>query len=237
MPETMDEKQTQPQPAPASPSASKAANFRLMARAWIVLAGAAWAATIAHALTQFGWLGRAGVPVGHISLSAGGLAVGAAVGVGIVVAVLKQFGSKLDYAKPGLGRAVRTTAYVSIAALTGYGAYALYMAPGLSSAWWRVIWGPLSVMGKEANLRVQFFPALAVFLTVIFVVFQILNQDKATEFLIETEGEIKKVSWPARKEYVGSAMIVVMVVAIVSGFLHFVDMYLSKLMQSLGVGF
>jgi preprotein translocase subunit SecE len=233
----MDEKQTQPQPAPASSSASKAANFRLMARAWIVLAGAAWAATIAHALSQFESLGRASVPVGHISFSAVGLAAGAAAGVGIVVAVLKKFGTKLDYAKPGLGRAVRTTAYVSILALTGYGAYALYMAPGLTSQWWRIIWGPLQVMGKEANLRVQFFPALAVFLTVMFGVFQILNQDKATEFLIETEGEIKKVSWPARKEYVGSAMIVVVVVAIVSGFLHFVDLYLSKLMQSLGVGF
>jgi preprotein translocase subunit SecE len=32
-------------------------------------------------------------------------------------------------------------------------------------------------------------------------------------------------------------MIVVLVVTIVSGFLHFVDLYLSKLMQHLGVGF
>ena len=237
MPETMDEKQTQPQPAPASSAAAKAANFRLMAKGWIVLMGAAWAVTIAHALTQLGWLGSAGVAVGKISLSAGGLAVGAAAGVGIVVGILKKFGGKLDYAKPGLGRAVRTTAYVSIAALTAYGAYALYMAPGLSSPWWRTVAGPLALMGKEANLRVQFFPALAVFLSVMFVVFQVLNQDKMAEFLIETEGEIKKVSWPARKEYVGSAMIVVCVVAIVSGFLHFVDLYLSKLMQSLGVGF
>jgi len=237
MPETMDEKQTQPQPAPASPSASKAANFRLMARAWIVLAGAAWAATIAHALTQLGWLGSAGVPVGHISLSAGGLAVGAAAGVGIVVAVLKKFGGKLDYAKPGLGRAVRTTAYVSITALTAYGAYALYMAPGLSSPWWRVISGPLALMGKEANLRVQFFPALAVFLTVMFAVFQIMNQDKAAEFLIETEGEIKKVSWPARKEYLGSASVVVLVVAIISIFLYVVDHGMSKLFSYMRIGF
>ncbi|HVR87237.1 MAG TPA: preprotein translocase subunit SecE [Planctomycetota bacterium] len=237
MPETMDEKQTKPEPAPPPSPASKAANFRLMAKAWVVLMGATWAATLAHLLTQLGWLGSAGVPVGHITLSAGGLAVGGAVGVGIVVGLLKKMGNKLDYAKPGLGRAVRTTAYTGIAALSAYGAYALYMAPSLQSPWWRVIVGPLSLMGKEANLRPQLFPAAAVFMTVMFVVFQILNQDKTAEFLIETEGEIKKVSWPARKEYVGSAMIVVAVVAIVSGFLHWVDAGLSKLMQALGVGF
>jgi preprotein translocase SecE subunit len=237
MPETMDDKKTKPEPAPAPSPASKAANFRLMAKAWIVVMGAAWAATVAHLLTQLGWLGSAGVQVGHIALSAGGLVVGATVGVGIVFGILKKMGDQLDYAKPGQGRAVRTTAYLGIAALTAYGAYALYMAPGLQSPWWRVIAGPLSVMGKEASLRPQLFPAAAAFLSVMFVVFQILNKDKASEFLIETEGEIKKVSWPARKEYVGSATIVVLVVAIVSGFLHFVDKYLSLLMQSLGVGF
>src|SRR5260221_357239 len=122
MPEkTMDEKQTKPEPAPAATPESKAAKFRLLTRAWIVLMGVSWAVTV--------------------------------------------------------------------------------------------------------------------FLSVMFIVFQVLNKDKAAEFLIETEGEIKKVSWPARKEYVGSAMIVVLVVAIVSGFLHFVDKYLSLLMQSMGVGF
>src|SRR5579864_8961312 len=125
MPETMNEKQAKPEPAPSPSPASKAANFRLMAKAWIVLMGAAWAATLAHLLTQLGWLGSAGVQVGHISLSVGGLAVGGAVGVGIVVGVLKKMGGKLDYAKPGLGRAVRTTAFAGIGALAAYGAYAL----------------------------------------------------------------------------------------------------------------
>jgi preprotein translocase SecE subunit len=100
-----------------------------------------------------------------------------------------------------------------------------------------VISGPFTLMGKEASLRPILFPALASFFTVMSVVFLILNKERSADFLVETEGEIKKVSWPARKEYVGSAMIVVLVVTIVSGFLHFVDLYLSKLMQHLGVGF
>ncbi len=237
MPETMDDKKAPAAPPPAPSPESKAANFRLMVKGWIVLTGIAWAGTLAHLCSQFSWLGTAAVKVGKIHLSAGGLAVGAAAGVALVVGAQKRFGGRLDYTKPGQGRAVRTTAYVSIAALTAYGAYALYMAPSLGSPWWQIVAGPLSIMGKEVSLRPQLFPAIAVFLSVLLVVHEVLNQDKVAEFLIETEGEIKKVSWPARKEYVGSAMVVVLVVAIVSGFLHLVDKYMSQLMQALGVGF
>jgi len=233
----MDEKKAQPQPAATPDPAAKAANFRLIARVWVVLTGGAWAATAAHLVSQFSWAGTAGIKVGHIFWSPAGLAAGALVGAGIVVGILKKLGSKLDYIKPGQGRAVRTTAYVGIGALALYGSYALYMAPGLQSSWWQVIAGPFALMGKEASLRPQFFPAMAAFLTAMSIVYLLLNQEKWAEFLVETEGEIKKVSWPARKEYVGSAVIVVLVVAIVSGFLHFVDMGLSELMKRLGVGF
>ncbi len=237
MPETKDEKQTQPQPAPAAVSASKADNFRLFARIWVVLMGVSWAGTVGFLFSQFAWMGSASMKVGHVFMSPGGLGVGVAAGIALIVLVLKKLGDKLVYARPGLGRMVRTTGYVSIAALTGYGAYALYMAPSLQSAWWQVIAGPLAVFGKEANLRPILFPAGAAFFTTMSVVFLLLNQERWADFLVETEGEIKKVSWPARKEYVGSAMIVVLVVALVSGFLHFVDLGLSELMKKLGVGF
>src|SRR6185295_4141868 len=238
MPEkTMDEKQAQPQqPAPAPKPADKAANFRLFAQAWVVVMGLAWALTVAVGLTQFAWTGSASVKLGRLGLSPGGLAAGALVGAAVVGGILKKLGDKLVLSRPGLGRAVRGTAYVSIAALTAYGAYALYMAPTLTSAWWQPIAGPFTLMGKEASLRPILFPAVGVFMAVMSVVFLVLNREAAADFLVETEGEIKKVSWPARKEYVGSAMIVVLVVAIVSGFLHFVDLYLSKLMQYWGVG-
>ena len=90
---------------------------------------------------------------------------------------------------------------------------------------------------KSVSLKPILFPAVAAFLTFMSVVYLVLNREKSADFLIETEGEIKKVSWTARKEYMGSAAIVVLVVAIVSMFLHYVDLGLSKLMQAWGVGF
>jgi len=135
MPETMDEKQTQPQPAPTPSPASKAETFRMLARGWVVLMGVAWAGTLAQMLSFLGWMGPESVKIGHILLRPGALGVGAAAGVAPIVLVLKRLGSQMVYAKPGLGRMVRTTAYISIAALIAYGAYALYMAPALQSAY------------------------------------------------------------------------------------------------------
>jgi len=233
----MDEKQAQPQPAPGAPGASKKDTFLLVARVWVAVLGAAWAGTILFLLTNLSFMGQASVPIGRAHVRPGALAVGVLAGAGIVFLVLKKLGDKMAYARPGLGRAVRLSAFGGTAALTLFGAYALYMAPPINSIWWQDIAGPASLFGKSMSLKPILFPAVGVFLTVMSVVYLVLNREKSADFLIETEGEIKKVSWPARKEFVGSAMIVVLVVAVVSMFLHYVDAGLSWLMQKWGVGF
>lgn len=237
MPETKDEKQVQQQPAPEAGRASRAETFRLVARVWVVLLGISWAGTAAHLLSQVSWLGGASVKVGSIHMSPASLLIGAAVGAAIIFGILKKYGGLMVYARPGLGRAVRLTAYISLASLTAFGAYALYMAPSIASPWWKTMFGPLPIFGKELAVKPMLFPAAGVFFGLMSLVFLLLNREKWADFLIETEGEIKKVSWPARKEYLGSAMIVVLVVAVVSIFLHYVDAGLSALMQRLGVGF
>jgi len=238
MPETkMDEKQAQPQPSPGTPSPSKADTFRLVSRFWVAVMGVAWAGTFAFLFTHLSWMGQASVAVGRVFVRPGALAVGALIGAAVVFVILKKMGDKLAYVRPGLGRAVRLSAFGGIAALTLFGAYALYMAPSINSLWWRDIAGPATLFGKSISLKPILFPAAAAFLTVMSGVFLALNREKSADFLIETEGEIKKVSWPARKEFVGSAMIVVLVVAVVSMFLHYVDAGLSWLMQKWGVGF
>jgi preprotein translocase subunit SecE len=63
------------------------------------------------------------------------------------------------------------------------------------------------------------------------------NRESWANFLVETEGEVKKVSWPARKEYLGSALVVVVVIAVVSLFLWASDAGLSRVMQKLKIGF
>ncbi len=56
---------------------------------------------------------------------------------------------------------------------------------------------------------------------------------KAKEFLGEVKAEVKKVTWPSRKEAVGGTMVVFVVVLLMSIFLGVVDTLLSKIVEGL----
>ncbi len=56
---------------------------------------------------------------------------------------------------------------------------------------------------------------------------------KAKNFLSEVRIEVKKVTWPSRKEATGGTMVVLVVVLIVSIFLGIIDTILSKSVEGL----
>ncbi|MCG6905872.1 MAG: preprotein translocase subunit SecE [Desulfobacteraceae bacterium] len=56
--------------------------------------------------------------------------------------------------------------------------------------------------------------------------------DKSLQFLREVKVELKKVTWPTRKQAVGSTVVVIVVVMIVSLFLGVVDMGLSSMIRA-----
>ena len=55
--------------------------------------------------------------------------------------------------------------------------------------------------------------------------------DVVTQFLREVVMELKKVTWPSRKQTTGSTVVMIILVAIISLFLGMVDIGLSKLVQ------
>ncbi|MFH1984586.1 MAG: preprotein translocase subunit SecE [Pseudomonadota bacterium] len=55
--------------------------------------------------------------------------------------------------------------------------------------------------------------------------------DKSLQFLREVKVELKKVTWPSRKQTVGSTLVVIVLVLIISFFLGVIDIGLSKLVQ------
>jgi len=55
--------------------------------------------------------------------------------------------------------------------------------------------------------------------------------DIAAQFLREVVMELKKVTWPSRKQATGSTVVMLILVAIISIFLGTVDIGLSKLVQ------
>ena len=54
--------------------------------------------------------------------------------------------------------------------------------------------------------------------------------NKAVEFVKEAKAELKKVVWPGRNQTIGSTIMVVVLVVIISSFLGLVDFLLSGLM-------
>jgi len=53
----------------------------------------------------------------------------------------------------------------------------------------------------------------------------------AMQFLREVRAELKKVTWPSRKHTIGSTLVVLVLVMVISAFLGMVDMTLSSLLQ------
>jgi len=56
---------------------------------------------------------------------------------------------------------------------------------------------------------------------------------KALDFLTQVKAEVKKVTWPSRREALGGTAVVVAVVFLMSLFLGLVDALLAKLIQGL----
>lgn len=54
---------------------------------------------------------------------------------------------------------------------------------------------------------------------------------KSTQFLREAKAELKKVTWPSRRQTTGSTVVVIVLVFIISFFLGLVDMGLSGLVR------
>ncbi len=56
--------------------------------------------------------------------------------------------------------------------------------------------------------------------------------DKSIQFLREVKVELKKVTWPSRKQTMGSTVVVLVIVSIISIFLGVVDAGLSGLIRA-----
>jgi preprotein translocase subunit SecE len=56
---------------------------------------------------------------------------------------------------------------------------------------------------------------------------------RAIEFLSEVKAEVKKVTWPSRREAVGGTAVVLVVVLLIAVFLGLIDSLLGKIIQSL----
>ncbi len=67
------------------------------------------------------------------------------------------------------------------------------------------------------------------------LVLWIINRPKTADFLIATEGEMKKVSWSSKKEIIGSTKVVIITTLIMAMILFIVDLSFRLLFLKAGI--
>ena len=93
------------------------------------------------------------------------------------------------------------------------------------------IWQQMPVSAKWLRGLIP----LSVVLICSYVLLRVVNSKKAADFMIATEGEMKKVSWSSKKEIIGSTKIVIATLLIMGVILFCVDLFFSKFMKIVGV--
>ena len=58
-----------------------------------------------------------------------------------------------------------------------------------------------------------------------------LLMDKAVQFLTQAKAELKKVTWPTRKQTLASTGVVMVIVAVMALYLGIIDLILAKLVK------
>jgi preprotein translocase subunit SecE len=124
----------------------------------------------------------------------------------------------LNIYKRSQGRYTRLITAVSVLVLAAWGCYSLS----------DTLYGRVSVF-------LSFGIPLTILIGVGAVTFWVLNRPASADFLIATEGEMKKVSWSSKKEVIGSTKVVIVTTFILAALLFLVDVAFANLFQFLGI--
>ena len=113
-----------------------------------------------------------------------------------------------DIYKRGQGKNTRLCSAFGAAIIVGLGCLQLYK----------------KLDGTDLGLWVKTMIPAALFVALSLLIFWLVNKPSIVDFMVASEGEMKKVSWSSRKEIAVSTFIVIMVVIIMAVLLGFTDL-------------
>jgi preprotein translocase SecE subunit len=120
-----------------------------------------------------------------------------------------------------------------------FGSFSLYFYipiesaehPGVFTFWGKAL---LTIPFFDVSFRVGFLISLVVFVGSVYLINRfVLNRASSADFLIDTEYEVRKVSWPSRNEYWGSSVAVLVSVVIIGTFIFLIDQVLANITKYL----
>ena len=133
------------------------------------------------------------------------------------------------------GRHVRMGAFWAVVFFLGFGCRFLH---DILIQWvtLRTPIGGARIPVVGVNVSPAFLVSGLVFVTGLFFVQRWLQRPKVADLLIDTEAELKKVTWPAGQEVWNASIVVIVSVVLLGGFLALADMFLFRLMRYLILG-
>ena len=124
--------------------------------------------------------------------------------------------------KPGQGKWVRWGTVAGMALVSVSGAYWL---AGIE----------LADVRSDIKALVQAVVGAVWMILWAWLTFWLVNSPKYGEFMIMTESEMRKVSWPSRREVINSTKVVILLTVILGLLLFLVDVGFVKLFQWMGI--
>ena len=132
--------------------------------------------------------------------------------------------------KPEQGRMARMAAFWTLAVLAFYGCASLneVLAGRVRALAEPMIEGFPRVPVLGVHLTPAFLIAAVVFAATLFLLYRWLERPKSADLLIETEQELRKVTWPTMQEVITSSLVVIAFVLFLMGFLAVADWFLAR---------
>lgn len=133
--------------------------------------------------------------------------------------------------KEGHGVLVRRTAFAVLAGVVVWGAMSLYDGlVGVSKTIKDAVLVDYVIPVLRQKLDLAFFVCWALAGVAIWRLLKMLGREKAVDFLIETDVEFRKVTWPAWGDAVTSALVVLVFVVVMTSYIALCDFSLGKLL-------
>lgn len=138
--------------------------------------------------------------------------------------------------KPEQGRMARMAAFWGCVALALFGATSLHTLlvsqfDGLATPL-----GGIRIPVVGVDLTIGFLISLTLFTVITLVVFRWQNRPKTADVLIDTEAELKKVTWPTMNEVIQSSIVVIVFVVVLMGYLAGADWLLGRVFTRILLG-
>jgi len=135
--------------------------------------------------------------------------------------------------KEDQGRLARMAAFWTLTLLTLFGCNFLFEMLVVGSAAMREPIAGITIPIVSVDLSPAFLASGILFLVGLVFLLRYQQKPKVADLLIDTEAELKKVTWPTLDEVINSSIVVIIFVLFLGAFLAFADYLLARVVRVL----